>query len=1017
MNVYNPNQRNYLLDYRGSSSLNQNSFALIIDNDSKIHHYVDWPSGGHAEYNTLISSPLNAWHHTVLVKQGTTLKAYYDGVQIANSFMTSDTSKSDSISLSNGAKFGYRSGPSASGDYWFNGVLDEVRIYNRALSASEVDSLYHLNGWDVQSFVVSPSSVSFGSVSIGTNKTDSVIVSNSGSGTLSISNVTSSNSQFTVSPTSATVNANSSQIFYITFAPTSSGATNGDIIFTHNATGSPDTVTVNGTGAQLTITATSGSNGSISPSGTININYGADTTFNFTANTGYHVDSVIVDGVKVDSLVGYTFTNVIANHTIQVTFAIYTFTISTSASGSGSISPSGNVVVNYGTSIKFTNTPNSSCYKVDSVLVDGVFVDSLVSYTFNNVTANHSIRSVFKIKQYTITATAGNNGSIFPSGSVTVDCGGEQRFCFTPNTGYRVSNILLDGEFSTDSTLCYTFNNVIASKTIHVTFTILTYTITATTEGNGVISPSGTMSVNYGSNKQFCFSPAAGYYVDSVIVDGVLVDSLDCYTFENVTAIHTIKVKFSQFGSISGMKFNDANGNGTKDNGENGLANWKILLSGNATDSQRTNANGNYVFSNLPAGTYTVSEVFQNGWTQTLPSSGSYTVNVSAGENVTGKDFGNYQDTMKFRTFKADTSLDNKKKIIKLVYDKKTGKLKTQPNVYTAIEHIFFKRKKNNEKEMMMLGILSDKKKYAWLAPFKKATDFNALYAQEHYSTPSAANPKVAYPLDYYRDIISGDVKKKMVGSTKAERKKINNVAVEQGVVFRLNIIASATDTITPAGFGSLVFDTSFVFAGRQIQDMTLHEGSKLLDTIMTYWDTNNIDMSDDYANLYNFAMLLKTINNGFYADLDTTNYSIVVNEVVIEKNPYAIYLKGIKTASEAGIVKYVPGKPMEEFLFSTYQQTKPSGITLLQNYPNPFNPLTTIHYTLSTSALVSLKVYNVLGQEVAELIHSRLMDEGDYEIEFDANGLTSGVYFYRLSVSQDGIVRYTETKKLLLMK
>ena len=428
MNVYNPNQRNYLLDYRGSSSLNQNSFALIIDNDSKIHHYVDWPSGGHAEYNTLISSPLNAWHHTVLVKQGTTLKAYYDGVQIANSFMTSDTSKSDSISLSNGAKFGYRSGPSASGDYWFNGVLDEVRIYNRALSASEVDSLYHLNGWDVQSFVVSPSSVSFGSVSIGTNKTDSVIVSNSGSGTLSISNVTSSNSQFTVSPTSATVNANSSQIFYITFAPTSSGATNGDIIFTHNATGSPDTVTVNGTGAQLTITATSGSNGSISPSGTININYGADTTFNFTANTGYHVDSVIVDGVKVDSLVGYTFTNVIANHTIQVTFAIYTFTISTSASGSGSISPSGNVVVNYGTSIKFTNTPNSSCYKVDSVLVDGVFVDSLVSYTFNNVTANHSIRSVFKIKQYTITATAGNNGSIFPSGSVTVVCGGEQRF-------------------------------------------------------------------------------------------------------------------------------------------------------------------------------------------------------------------------------------------------------------------------------------------------------------------------------------------------------------------------------------------------------------------------------------------------------------------------------------------------------------------------------------------------------------------------------------------------------------
>jgi hypothetical protein len=60
----------------------------------------------------------------------------------------------------------------------------------------------------------------------------------------------------------------------------------------------------------------------------------------------------------------------------------------------------------------------------------------------------------------------------------------------------------------------------------------------------------------------------------------------------------------------------------------------------------------------------------------------------------------------------------------------------------------------------------------------------------------------------------------------------------------------------------------------------------------------------------------------------------------------------------------------------------------------------------------VSLKIYNILGQEVATLIHSREMDEGMYEVPFDANGLSSGVYFYRLQAGE-----FSATKKLLLMK
>ena len=144
----------------------------------------------------------------------------------------------------------------------------------------------------------------------------------------------------------------------------------------------------------FTITASADAGGSISPSGTVSVNSGASQAFTFTPNTGYHVDSVIVDGVNQGSIPNYTFTNVTANHTIRASFAINTFTITPSADPGGTISPSSPVTVNYGANQGFSFTPNTG-YHVDSVLVDGVNQGSLPSYTFTNVTANHSIRVSF----------------------------------------------------------------------------------------------------------------------------------------------------------------------------------------------------------------------------------------------------------------------------------------------------------------------------------------------------------------------------------------------------------------------------------------------------------------------------------------------------------------------------------------------------------------------------------------------------------------------------------------------
>lgn len=88
-----------------------------------------------------------------------------------------------------------------------------------------------------------------------------------------------------------------------------------------------------------------------------------------------------------------------------------------------------------------------------------------------------------------------------------------------------------------------------------------------------------------------------------------------------------------------------------------------------------------------------------------------------------------------------------------------------------------------------------------------------------------------------------------------------------------------------------------------------------------------------------------------------------------------------------------------------------PKQFALLQNYPNPFNPATTISFTLPSRSFVSLKVFDGLGREVATIVSGE-MSAGSYSKQWDASGLPSGVYFYRLQAGS-----FTETKKLILLR
>lgn len=127
------------------------------------------------------------------------------------------------------------------------------------------------------------------------------------------------------------------------------------------------------------------------------------------------------------------------------------------------------------------------------------------------------------------------------------------------------------------------------------------------------------------------------------------------------------------------------------------------------------------------------------------------------------------------------------------------------------------------------------------------------------------------------------------------------------------------------------------------------------------------------------------------------------------------------KSASHIVILDFGELPPLPP-LDNTKQQVPaevPYQYTLEQNYPNPFNPTTMINFELTSDAIVTVKVFNTLGQEVATLAEREEFSAGQNELEFDGSGLSSGVYYYRITaedIDSRGIL-YSNVKKMLLVK
>jgi hypothetical protein len=161
--------------------------------------------------------------------------------------------------------------------------------------------------------------------------------------------------------------------------------------------------------------------------------------------------------------------------------------------------------------------------------------------------------------------------------------------------------------------------------------------------------------------------------------------------------------------------------------------------------------------------------------------------------------------------------------------------------------------------------------------------------------------------------------------------------------------------------------------------------------------------VTSSFYGFENGYKLLDTIPPGTGVWVKCESAGQIVMDVTLDKNsPARIVIIPIAD---------LPPPPPEDPAIHNQQSEIPSQFGLDQNYPNPFNPLTIIKYQLPIDSWVTLKIYNMLGEEVATLINSN-QSAGYKSVEFNATRLSSGLYIYTLRAGS-----FTDVKKMVLLK
>ncbi len=217
---------------------------------------------------------------------------------------------------------------------------------------------------------------------------------------------------------------------------------------------------------------------------------------------------------------------------------------------------------------------------------------------------------------------------------------------------------------------------------------------------------------------------------------------------------------------------------------------------------------------------------------------------------------------------------------------------------------------------------------------------------------------------------------------------------------------AGITEPTDPAEnrLGDLIFDDGSG-AGNPINGLMIREIAHIADSALTY--CGNFTQADIFKLDSNITQINKQFDGPYHA---------------LSFDPFL--LEGSAGLDGVAYLHINPNPPPEVNTFrvddlSILEDDVPSVYALTQNYPNPFNPSTTIEFSLAEEGTVTLKVFDMIGREVATLIDNEELEDGEHLVNFNADALTSGVYFYRLISKGTGNQRgyFDELRKMILMK
>jgi len=608
------------------------------------------------------------------------------------------------------------------------------------------------------------------------------------------------------------------------------------------------------------------------------------------------------------------------------------------------------------------------------------------------------------VQMFTITSVAGPNGTISPSGVSPVDYGDSLAFTITPDPGYFVSDVTVDS-VSVGSTASYTFLNVTGNHTIEAYFEQSEYTLTVSTSGQGsVLTVPVQATYLYGVGVTLTATPADSTWLFSHW-SGDAGGSSNPLVFP-MTANTSITAVFVRIPVLAAMYRSFMPESVAVETGERGRLGRIVKRKPTGVDFQvyilnpyayvdrlivylRSPIDVTRPFGTIPPSTPVPLNTRSNRWAFIFSPPLSFTDTIRVyGFGTKGR----YQAISWHRFLLSDipgSPIGAPGSIAE-----RNALLLPMPNRLNILSEVFAQGGFEADRGLLIGKDRSDSSRsYGWLlAPTYKYVFKTLNYRNiQHTGTPRG--------LDYYVNGRAITRRQKKILPTKQNNRLLANL-----VTLKMGIVASAMGK-TPVGFGELIYDDE---SANPLNGMMIRDISARGDSLMMGSYEPGYHNFAPPAVFLNLDSTVRKINEAFEGPMDTISFaSELVAEGTRELGEVA-YLKPNPTVVPFLITPV--GSPFEEV---------PEEYVLYQNYPNPFNPATTISFEIPEESQVTLSVFNMLGQRVAVLADNEELDVGEYDFEFDAAHLASGVYLYRIdarSIEGSGKT-FIRTGKMVLLK